>query len=70
MFHMSDSFGEEKDYVLSSQVINKDCEQSCSFVLCLDVIDLLLYVVIWANKNIQSQSGLLWKDMKDHFNRL
>lgn len=43
MFH---SFGEEEDDVLSSQVINKDGEQSCSFVLCLDVADLLLYVVI------------------------
>lgn len=46
MFHMSDSFGEEEDDILSRQVINKDGKQSCSFVLCLDVADLLLCVVI------------------------
>lgn len=46
MFHVIDSFGEEEDYIFSNQVINKDGEQSCSFVLCLDVADLLSCVVI------------------------
>lgn len=44
MFHVSDFFGEEEDYVLSNEVIHKDGEQSCSFVLCLDVADLLFCV--------------------------